>query len=98
MTGFAGWKPAPQGRSAITYLKIEMNCVICKQGETQPGRTTVTLDRGGFTRVVKNVPAQICENCGEEYLDEATTAVLLTSAEEAALVGIQMDIREYQAA
>lgn len=34
-----------------------MKCVICKHGETQVGTTTVTLERGGLTLVVKAVPA-----------------------------------------
>lgn len=39
-----------------------MKCVICKHGETRPGKTTVTLERGGATIVVKGVPAWICDN------------------------------------
>lgn len=46
-----------------------MKCVICKHGETRPGMTTVTLERGGATLVVKGVPARICGNCGEAYVD-----------------------------
>ncbi|MBI3031634.1 MAG: type II toxin-antitoxin system MqsA family antitoxin [Candidatus Rokubacteria bacterium] len=54
-----------------------MKCVICKHGETRPGRATLTFTRDGTTLVVKGVPADICANCGEEYVDEATTARLL---------------------
>ena len=36
-----------------------MKCVICKQGETLPGVTTVTLERNGLTLVVKSVPARV---------------------------------------
>lgn len=50
-----------------------MKCVICKQGENLLGTVTVTLERDGTTLVFKNVPAQVCENCGEAYVDEATT-------------------------
>jgi YgiT-type zinc finger domain-containing protein len=49
---------------------IIMKCVICKQGETQPGTAIVTLTRETLTLVVRDVPAQVCENCGEEYVDE----------------------------
>lgn len=75
-----------------------MKCVICKQGETRPGKTTVTLERDGLTIVIKNVPAQVCVNCGEEYVDDKTTSRLLKTAEEAARAGVQVDIREYIAA
>ena len=51
-----------------------------------------------MTLIVKSVPARVCENCGEEYVDKETTARLLQQAEEAARVGVQVDIREYVAA
>ena len=75
-----------------------MICVICKKGETIPGKTTVTLERNDMTFVVKSVPARICQNCGEEYVDEKTTAKLLKEAEQASHQGIQVDIRNYVAA
>ena len=70
-------------------------CVTCKQGETRPGRATVTLTRDGTTLVIKGVPANICGNCGEEYIDEATTTRLMKVAEEAARAGVEVDVREY---
>ena len=72
-----------------------MMCAICKQGETRIGTATVTLTRDAMTLVVKEVPALVCDNCGEEYLDEDVTSQLLRSAEEAARVGVQVDVREY---
>jgi len=72
-----------------------MNCVICKSGNTQKGHITVTLERGGTTLVFKHVPAQVCENCGEAYVDEATTLSLLQTAEKAVQTGVQVEIREY---
>ena len=74
-----------------------MKCVVCKQAETRPGKATVTLERDDVTLVVKGVPAKVCENCGEEYVDEEVTARLLEAAEEAARAGVQVDIREYVA-
>ena len=61
-----------------------MKCVVCKHGETQPGVTTVTLSCGNTTVVFTGVASQICDNCGEEYVDEAITAHLLVIADEAA--------------
>lgn len=75
-----------------------MKCVICKHGETRPGQATVTLERNGTTLVIKGVPANVCTNCGEEYVDERTTARLLKTADEAARSGVQVDVREYAAA
>ena len=75
-----------------------MKCVICKKGETKVGTATVTLDKSGTTLVFKGVPARVCANCGEEYIDEEITASLLRSAAEAARSGVQVEIRQYTAA
>jgi len=71
-----------------------MKCVICKQGETRPGHTTVTLERGQTVVVFRNVPAQVCANCGEAYVSEEITAQLLEAAEEAVQARVQVDVRE----
>ena len=57
-----------------------MTCVICKQGQTQAAKTTVTLEREGMTLVFKDVPAQVCTTCSEAYVDDQTSAVLLKAA------------------
>jgi hypothetical protein len=46
----------------------------------------MTLERDTTTVVFKNVPAEVCQTCGEAYLDAATTRHLLHTAgsEEAA--------------
>jgi YgiT-type zinc finger domain-containing protein len=72
-----------------------MTCVVCKIGETHAGRTTVTLERGDMTLVFKSVPAEVCTNCGEAYVDQGTTRRLLQEAEEAARSGVQVHIREF---
>ncbi len=75
-----------------------MTCVICGLAELEPGTATVTLVRGDFTLVVRSVPARVCPNCGEEYVDEVVAERLLTTAEQLAKSGAQVDVREYVAA
>ncbi|MEW6200426.1 MAG: type II toxin-antitoxin system MqsA family antitoxin [bacterium] len=75
-----------------------MKCVICKIGETVPGTATVTLERDSATIVVKSVPARVCNNCGEEYVDEEVMRSLERTVQEAARNGVQVDVREYVAA
>ena len=75
-----------------------IECVICKHGRTCPDKVTVTLDRDGATLVFRNVPAEVCEDCGERYVDEQTTAKLLDDAEKAAKAGVQLEVRSYVAA
>jgi YgiT-type zinc finger domain-containing protein len=74
-----------------------MRCVICKLGDTQPGTTTITLERGEMTLVVKGVPAQVCQNCGEVYVDEVISARVLGEAEAAVRAGVQVEVRTYVA-
>jgi YgiT-type zinc finger domain-containing protein len=74
-----------------------MKCVVCKLGETRPGVTTVTLERDGAAMVVRKVPAQVCDNCGEAYVSAEVTRSLLQSAREALRAGVEVDIREFVA-
>lgn len=74
-----------------------MKCSICKHGETEPGHVTVTLERGGTIIVVKDVPAQVCQDCGEYYLDQATAERVLAQAEDAVRRNAEMEILRYAA-
>ncbi len=73
-----------------------MKCTICKHGETKLGVTTITLEKGNSTIIFKEVPAQICDNCGEKYIDKATTKDLLSKAREIVKNGVEVDIRKYE--
>ncbi|WP_199850988.1 MULTISPECIES: type II toxin-antitoxin system MqsA family antitoxin [unclassified Halomonas] len=41
----------------------------------------MTLTRGEVTDVIKNVPADICKNCGEYYHSDEISRKTLTLAE-----------------
>jgi len=43
-----------------------MKCVICKHGETVDGFTSIILEKNGATIVFQQVPALVCDNCGEK--------------------------------
>jgi len=75
-----------------------MKCMICKHGETNTGTTTVTLEKNGSTIVFKEVPAHICDNCGEKYMDDSVTKELLKKAREIVKSGVEVDIRKYEIA
>ena len=74
-----------------------MKCVICKHGETGPGEATVSAQRGGCMLVIRGVPAEICDNCGEYYLSEPTAQRVAELAEQAERSGAEIDIRRYAA-
>ena len=74
-----------------------MKCVICKHGETAPGFVTVNLQRQETTVIFKNVPAEVCNNCGEYFLDEKITERLTTQVETAVKNGAEVEILRFVA-
>ena len=74
-----------------------MTCLICRQGEATPGQTTVTMQRDQCTVIFKDVPADVCENCGEYYLSDTVTRELLRRAEVAVQNGAEVEILGYAA-
>ena len=72
-----------------------MKCIICKQGGTYPGLTVVTLQRDDSTLVIKGVPAEICENCGEYYLSDEIAQKLYKQAEESLEHGAEVEIGRF---
>jgi YgiT-type zinc finger domain-containing protein len=74
-----------------------MRCLFCKQGETRRGKVTVTLERGDTVVIFKGVPAEVCENCGEYYLNDAVTGEVLERAEKAVKDGAEVEILRFAA-
>ena len=74
-----------------------MNCVVCKQGETRPGQVTVTLQRGDTTVIMKQVPAEVCQNCGEYYLSDTIVGQVMSKAEAAVKSGAEVEILRFAA-
>jgi YgiT-type zinc finger domain-containing protein len=75
-----------------------MTCIICRHGETQPGTTTVTFHEASRTMVVNEVPAEVCENCGEAYVAEDATLQLLAIAADARRSAAVVLVRDYASA
>ena len=72
-----------------------MKCLVCRRADTRPGTTSITLARGEATIVFRDVPAQVCPDCGEDYVDEIVAGTLLHAAEEMAAAGTQGGVRTY---
>ena len=73
-----------------------MKCPICRFGEMKDGFTQVVLTRGNSTVIFRNVPAQICDDCGEYYLDEETAKDIYNRAEYCFTSGQEVAIIEYK--
>jgi len=52
-------------------------------GSRKPGRATYTVDLGSGIVVVRNVPATVCDQCGEEWIDSETAQRLERITDEA---------------
>lgn len=74
-----------------------MKCAICRNGRTEKGSTTVTLEQGHTTLVFQHVPAEICNNCGEEYLSAEVNRVLLGHARKETAKGVTLEVLRYAA-
>ena len=58
----------------------------------------MVLQRDGATVVISDVPAQVCENCGEEYVDEKVAEKRAGCRAGSARAGVRVEIRDYVAA
>ena len=74
-----------------------MPCSICKTGKTRPGETVVVLQRAGATIVLKGVPADICDNCGEYYLEQDVASRTYALADVAVKHGAEVEIMRFAA-
>ncbi len=50
-------------------------CPLCS-GQVKPGTTTFSIDLQSGVVVVRKVPAYVCQQCGEEWLDDEQSAKL----------------------
>ena len=64
-----------------------MECALCKVGATEKGKVTVTLERDGAIVLIKDVPAEVCTNCGYYYLSEETARSILQTGNDAIAKG-----------
>ena len=74
------------------------SCVICRSGEVRAGATTLTVERGKMTVVLKEIPARVCDSCGEAYFDETTTARIESIVEQLQRSGVEVAVQEFLAA
>ena len=74
-----------------------MKRTVCKTGDTRAGMPTVTLQRDQSVVVIRDVPAEICENCGEYYLSEPTASRVYAEADATVRRHVEVEIQRYAA-
>lgn len=70
-------------------------CPMCPAGTLQKGTTTLTMERDSATIVFKDVPADVCDVCGEAYIDEDVSEDVYRQAKAAIEAGVHVDVRTY---
>lgn len=74
-----------------------MKCVMCKGGEITAGTTTVKVQRGETLVIIKDVPADVCQDCGEAYLDSIVASRIEKQVEDAVARHTEIEILRYAA-
>lgn len=68
---------------------------MCKNGKTTSGFVNVPIVRDDKIIFFKKIPAEICDNCGEYYIDSAIAKDIYKKAEERMNEGVEMEISQY---
>lgn len=58
-------------------------CPICHGGQKRAGTTTFSVDLGFGVVVVRDVPAQVCDLCGTDWIEDAVAEQLEVIVEQA---------------
>ena len=74
-----------------------MTCLVCKTGFMDNGYVTVTLERDQSIIIIKNVPAEVCDSCGEYILTEEVSRQIMKQAEQAVKNHAEVEILQYAA-
>ncbi len=69
-----------------------MECALCKVGTAEKGTVTVTLERNGAIVLIKNVPAEVCTNCGHYYLSDETARAVMQTGNDAVANGAELEV------
>lgn len=66
-------------------------CALCG-GQKKDATTTFTVDVDTGVVVVRNVPATVCSQCGEEWIDNKTAQLLENITEDAKKKHCQFEV------
>jgi len=66
-------------------------CPLCG-GQIQDGSTTFTVDYRDGLLIARNVPAQVCEQCGEAWITDESALRLESLLQEAKVARRQLEI------
>ena len=72
-----------------------MKCPICR-GSMKRGRTNLPVEIGEGLLFIKNVPADICSQCGEAFIPDKVANLLEKMINKARASHIDMGVISYE--
>jgi YgiT-type zinc finger domain-containing protein len=85
-----------QNEHVETSLTPGHPCRQCPEGTYEKGTITETLERGDTVVVVKDVPALVCDVCGNSLLAAKEVERLQRILKHAEAEGVELQSRRYQ--
>ena len=67
------------------------SCPLCG-GKKNPGTTTFTAELGFGVIVIRNVPATVCAQCGEEWIVDEVAGRIETLVDDARKKRLQVEV------
>lgn len=74
-----------------------MKCSACHSNDLKAGTATVMSERDGHVAIVRDVPALICGQCGEEYFDINVSQTVYDISERIFAGGKDVEITKFAA-
>ncbi len=71
-----------------------MNCFMCK-GDLIDKKVNYMVDLENTIIIIKNVPAKVCKQCGEQYFDNDTTEKLDKMVNKLKKLALEVTIVNY---
>ncbi len=73
-----------------------MNCFICENGDYIEGKTTLSLNRDNQVMLVTDIPALVCNKCGESLFTPDVSRVLYEATNEMFNMGDTNTVISYE--
>ncbi|MEA3361282.1 MAG: type II toxin-antitoxin system MqsA family antitoxin [Thermodesulfobacteriota bacterium] len=73
-----------------------MFCALCK-GKIKNGRVNFPVDVGNNFILIKDVPALVCEQCGEYFLEDDVAGVIEEIINDAKSSNVEFEILKFAA-
>jgi YgiT-type zinc finger domain-containing protein len=74
---------------------ITIECIICKNGILEEGKDTVTFEKEGHLIIIREVPGEVCDNCGHFYVGSEAAIEIQKKVKKTVADGAELEILKY---